>query len=106
MDELMDFAADITMEGDDLVITLGGELDIATAPELALVVAAAVDKEPPRLVLDLCDLRFIDSTGLAVILKARESLPTASAMVLRRPQPNVLRVFTITGLDGQLVIEE
>ena len=56
-------------EGDEVVLHLCGELDLAVKEQLRTAVAAARVGERP-LVLDLTEVTFLDSSGLAVVLEA------------------------------------
>ncbi len=62
---------------------------------------------PEGLVLDLSELRFMDSAGLQLILGVADRLESGS-IVIRRPTPAVRKLFTITGLDRMptIVIDE
>src|SRR5437764_14014822 len=53
------------------VLVVCGELDIARAPRLSVAINEALRELPPALVIDLCGVDFLDSTGLAVLLNAR-----------------------------------
>ena len=72
-----------------VVVALHGELDLATARELELHLREIEATHPGRLVIDLTDLEFMDSTGLAVMIRAHQSAtPTviASPFVPGRPR--------------------
>ncbi len=76
-----------------------GELDGATAPQLAQHLEAHVEAAP--VVVDLRQVTFIDSHGLVVLLSALEGIRTAgSDVVFRSPEKRVRRVFEICGLEG------
>lgn len=82
------------------VASVAGELDVATAPKLREQLLAGIAEHGPRLVLDLSDVGFLDSTGLGVIvgvLKRVRSLGGDLRLVC--PGENVRRVFEITALD-------
>jgi anti-anti-sigma factor len=86
------------------VVTLrpAGELDIATAPRLERALLHE-RRAGDRVVLDLADLEFIDSTGLRVIVKAVEAARTGHwQLTLRQGPPAVRRVFEIAGVLGAL----
>ena len=85
------------------VIEVGGEIHVSTAPELSHLLNTAVDGGRTRLVLDLRDVMFIDSTGLAVLLNA---LRRVDALALVCTNPTVLRLFEITKLDSTLDIHD
>jgi anti-sigma B factor antagonist len=57
-----------------LVLVVAGELDVVTAPKLNKRVNVAVSGDGANVVIDLCDVAFIDSTGLQVLLLALRHL--------------------------------
>jgi anti-sigma B factor antagonist len=85
------------------VIEVGGEIHVTTAPELTHVLNTAIDGGRTRLVLDLGDVMFIDSTGLAVLLNA---LRRVDALAVVCTNPTVLRLFEITKLDQTFDIHD
>ena len=86
--------------GPRAVVTVSGELDIATAPPLSAVIALAMGSRPPELWIDLTPLTFIDSTGLTVLSTAYARYDGALAIIC--PPGNVRRVFEIAGLAAFL----
>ena len=99
-----ELTVDISMSGQTARVALAGELDIATAPRLEQQLAELAP-EVTRVVLDLRELAFIDSTGLRVVLGLANGLGENSARVVlvKGPDP-VQRVFTLTGADRELTI--
>ncbi len=87
------------------VITVQGELDVYTSPKLKEAIAEAVEAQNTDLVIDLNDVRYIDSTGLGVLIgtlkKIRES---GCRMLLVCNVSQILSVFSITGLSKILTI--
>jgi len=82
------------------VIAVAGEVDIFTAPELKRVMAAAVDGGTRKLVVDLTDTRFLDSTALGVLIGSVKRLrPLDGRMVIVNTEPSTAKTFEITGLD-------
>jgi anti-anti-sigma factor len=83
-------------------VTLSGELDMATAPQLEdTLFRAACDSV--AVILDLGELEFMDSTGLHVILCGHARLAEANCrLVLIAGGHQVQRIFEITGTDHQL----
>jgi anti-anti-sigma factor len=86
------------------VIAVQGELDMHTALDLAPLLdeASAAEK---RVVLDLSDCSFIDSTGIALVLNANRRLSDAgieSGMTLCGLLGQVRRVLEIAGVSAQL----
>ncbi len=96
-----------TSEGGAAVIAVHGEVDIATAADLAQRLAAAVDSGAQQLVIDLTDVSFIDCAGVRPIASIRGRLPQESCqVVLRRPPPLARKVIELFDLDGPCVIED
>lgn len=83
---------------DARVVTVVGELDTVTAPELAAVLSDQLTAV--RLVVDLDGVQFVSSAGLTVLFEAHE-LATRKDRVLRLvcQSPIVHRALAVTGLD-------
>jgi anti-sigma B factor antagonist len=85
-------------------IVLGGELDIATAPELEQLVNERIDAGQ-EVVVDLRGLEFMDSSGIRVLVAAHARAGRAGTRVfVVRPAPNsaVAKIVEVSGLDGEL----
>lgn len=82
------------------VLHVAGELDHAQAAVLRREVASLALKPGQCLDLDLSGLEFCDSTGITVLLAARQYAGAADAgIVLTAVPPHLLRVLTMVGLD-------
>jgi anti-anti-sigma factor len=84
---------------DDLtVLTLSGELDLASTPILERELAAVESAGAKRILIDLAGVGFMDSTGLQALLRARERATTQDGveLSLRRGPHQVQRVFELT----------
>ena len=81
-------------------VQIEGELDLAVAPQLDEILATAAEQCKQVLVgLERCD--FIDSSGIAVILRARNRMQEeGNRLVVYAPTDQVLRVLSMTGLTG------
>ena len=91
--------------GADYVVSLGGEVDLYTAPELKQELHRLVGEGAKRLVVDMSDTTFIDSTTLGVLLSVVKRVrPEGGAVVLVCPDRNVKRIFEITLLDRVFAI--
>lgn len=89
--------------GGAVVVTASGELHMLTAPELGARVRTALRSGERRLVVDLADVQFIDSTGLGMLLSVlREVEHAGGSMAVVCANPTVLRLFAITGTDETL----
>jgi anti-anti-sigma factor len=90
------------LETGALEIGVEGELDLSVADRLQAVIDGAGSEST---LIDLSGCTFIDSTGLAVILRANQRRDgDGGRLVLHSPSEQVLRVFQVTGLadDGLL----
>lgn len=99
------FRIEIRNAPDRVVLCLHGELDLASAPLLAQEIENASDTTTAMVVLDLQELRFIDSTGLRIVLAAHErSQERGQEFALTRASEQVQRLLTITGVGEHLRI--
>jgi anti-anti-sigma factor len=93
----MPFAAEHHYRADAHVVKLSGELDLAVEDAATLALRAAASDGRARLVVDLADLSFLDSTGLRVLIDAACTAEmNGIAFVLADPQPSVYRLFHLT----------
>jgi anti-sigma B factor antagonist len=89
----------IQREGDgQVIVVLRGELDVLYAASIAARLSAIASHEC-EMIIDLTDLQFMDSSGLAALVRARKRARRAgSDLLLAAPQQQVLRVLTVTRL--------
>lgn len=92
------------------VVTLRGELDAHDAPRLRMNFVEAVERasglaESPRVVLDLAEVAFLDSTVLGTIVGTlRRAREAEGELLVVLPETPARRIFEITGLDKVLTI--
>jgi anti-sigma B factor antagonist len=92
-------------DADRLIVRLDGELDMASAPSLQEALERTEPEAGATLVLDVQQLSFIDSTGLRVILWARERCQDRGrAFALTPGSPQVQRLLAISGAGEYLRI--
>ena len=92
-----------TFDPSGLVVTVSGELDVATAPLLRDRLTAAIDAGTQRLVIDLSAISFLDSVALAAIVHAKQRLPENGRLALAvDPSSYVMLVFESGGLPKVL----
>jgi anti-sigma B factor antagonist len=87
---------------DGLVVRLGGELDIASLPDVQQQLDGLLDREPQPVRLDLADLEFMDSSGVAVLLRIANRFQPVR---MRQPRPAVRRVVEALGLADRLGLD-
>lgn len=86
------------------VVTISGEIDIQSGPQLRDLLLNVIRREGARLALDLTGVTFIDCAGISVLLAARRraQLEGGSLRVLQA-SPRVRRVITLTRLGPVLM---
>lgn len=85
------------------VIRVGGELDLATVPTLQEELEAAIGRPRGGIVVDLGDLEFIDSTGIAVPVRAiAQSNGSARLKFVPSRALGVIRVLDMTGVSERM----
>ena len=87
------FSLTVRDVGNVHLVSFQGELDLSSAAGLF---EWLVETAGSVVVIDLSELTFMDSSGISVIVRAKNEL--GDGVVLARPQPNVRKVFEITGL--------
>jgi anti-anti-sigma factor len=81
------------------LVVASGELDLSATPRLSTVLAMAATTRGGRLVLDLSEVTFIDSTALGTILKAAAQLDESGTLLaVVAPEGPVRRLLEMTNL--------
>jgi anti-sigma B factor antagonist len=97
---------DVTEENGTLVLRLHGELDMASRKAIEPVVMAAVTTVG-SVTLDLAELTFCDSSGLAILITAsRKVEANGSSIAVCNMRPPVRRAFEIAGLGDLIPVVE
>ena len=86
------------------VVHLAGELDLYNAHLVREALLGCCDEGPDRLVVDLTEVEFIDSTALGVLVEARTRMPDRQAFVLAAPGAETKRALEVSGLDKHFVV--
>jgi anti-sigma B factor antagonist len=100
------FSLDVRPDAGRTTIVVAGEIDMVTAPEFQ---AGVVDQlDGAKLVLDLRDVEFIDSSGVSALdaLLKEADRRGADLSLLRELRPPVARVLEITGMMETLPLAE
>jgi len=83
-------------------VSVRGELDLSTAPDLEGPLEQALESGDGSVLIDLSQCEFIDSTGIALIVRAWQRLQSGDngrALVICSQNDQVRRVLEITGLE-------
>ena len=89
-----------------VVVRLGGELDLYNAEKVRGALLDAAKQAPERLVLDLTEVEFIDSTVLGALIEARASMPERRGLLLAAPAHETRRALQVSGLDRHLQVHD
>jgi anti-anti-sigma factor len=86
---------------DTVVLTVGGEIDMMTAPAFENAVRQALAEQPARLIIDLSGALFLSSAGVAVLMLAHRNRDGVALRVAAGDRV-VLRPLELTGLGDDL----
>jgi anti-sigma B factor antagonist len=92
--------------GDACVVRLGGELDLYNAAQVRSALAEACAQVPERIVVDLGEVEFIDSTALGVLIETRTKLVNRDGFLLAAPGLETRRALQISGLDKLFTVHD
>lgn len=101
--ERFDITEQATPEG-PYVVAVHGALNLFTAPDAKVVLERVIDDGCSRLVVDLSETTFLDSSGMAVLMTARKRMarnPDGRVVVVCGDK-NLMSIFAITGLPQVL----
>lgn len=90
-------------------ISVRGELDLSTAPDLEAPLEQALESGEGSVLIDLSQCEFIDSTGIALIVRAWQRLDSGENgrnLVLCSQNDQVRRVLEITGLELSIPVHQ
>jgi anti-sigma B factor antagonist len=94
------FGVEVTLDDpQQRTVALSGEIDLASAPAVWEAIEPVLE-DASCVVVDLSDVRFIDSTGLSVLVRAHRRLGShGGILIVRSPSETAGRVLRVTGLD-------
>ena len=82
------------------IVSVAGELDIATAEQAYSYLSEVIDGRPAPVTVDLSGLTFCDASGLGVLARAaRYARHKGRQLALTSARPSLLKIMRITGLD-------
>lgn len=101
------FRVDVRAAQGATVVTVSGELDLASSPALEERLDEVFNSDSELVILDLRELDFMDSTGLSVLIKAHLSAEQGDRQLcLVKGPPQVQRLLTLTGVGNRLSLVE
>ena len=82
------------------IVSVAGELDIATAEQAYSYISEVIDERPAPVTVDLSGLTFCDASGLGALARiARHAREAGRQLMLTSARPSVMKIMRITGLD-------
>jgi anti-sigma B factor antagonist len=103
LDQDFVFEIDTSLSAGKHVICLKGELDLNTSPQLEAALVEAEQSHAKEIVVDLGELTFVDSRGLAVLVHAAgQSATNGDQLRITPGREQVASVLRLTGLDKRL----
>jgi anti-anti-sigma factor len=88
-----------------VLVRLGGELDLHNADAVRQALAGAINGGAARIVVDMSEVEFVDSTTLGVLIEARSKLGH-DGVLLAAPQHETRRTLEVSGLDRHLPVHD
>lgn len=85
--------------GEGVIVRLAGELDLYNAHVVRETLFDVAGSGPERLIVDLSQVLFVDSTALGVLIEARSRLANRRGFLLVGPGVEARRALEISGLD-------
>lgn len=104
-----DLLLEVEQHGSAATLSVSGELDASTAPELSDLCRTVHARGAREVVIDLTDTSFLDSSGLRALVGARQLFGEGdhgSNLRLAHPSEPVIRLLDITGLSAYFTIDE
>ncbi len=96
---MADLTHQFEVDGSSAQLTLSGEIDMRVAPQLRAILHEILQKSPDELIVDLADVPFIDSSGIATLVEAlRLQMNANRKLRIQNAVEQVFYTFKITQL--------
>ena len=103
----MDIGLELNERDGYSVLAVSGEVDVATVPKMREQLHGLVARGDKRIVVDLDEVDFLDSTGLGVLVGALKRVRSSGGdLQLVCTQPRIRKVFEVTGLTKVFAIHD
>jgi anti-sigma B factor antagonist len=86
------------------VVSIKGELDLASAPQLKWTLIDSLEAGSNQLVIDLSRATFMDSTTLGVLIGVKRNLQAGVRLAIVCTGGDLLKIFELAGLDAGFAI--
>lgn len=98
------FEVRVSTHGTTVLVSVTGELDMTTAPQLTESVDAVMEGSPRRIVIDLSDVGFLASAGMSVLLDTHARVDDGASFGVVADGPHTGRPLELVGLDGTFTV--
>ncbi|WIM86521.1 STAS domain-containing protein [Candidatus Mycobacterium wuenschmannii] len=86
------------------VVSVGGEIDLSTAPVFEEAIAEALEENPPVLAIELSAVTFMASVGLRILAATNEKIGKSTRIAVVADNPAASRPIQLTGLDSVVAL--
>jgi anti-sigma B factor antagonist len=101
------FRVQVANKGEAAVVTISGELDLASSPALEEELERVAASNASLVIVDLRELEFMDSTGLSVLVRAHQRAAESSQRFgLVNGSQQVQRLLSLTGVADRLMLAD
>lgn len=90
--------------GDAVVLSVAGEVDLVTAPQLDESINAAMEQHPETLVIDLTEVGFLASAGMAVLMGGHQQAQGNIRFRVVAAGSTTFRPMELTGMADEISI--
>jgi anti-sigma B factor antagonist len=97
-----DFTVEVSWVDRIVVVSVGGSVDMLSAPWLTEAIEAALAKDPAGMIIDLSKVDFLASAGMSVLMSSRSSADHSRSFAVVADGPATHRPLTLMGLDEVL----
>jgi anti-anti-sigma factor len=102
-----EFSVEVDRVDGTAVVALIGEADLATVPDFAVHLWRAVDAGEPRILVDLCKTRFIDSKMVELLMQAANRVRLADGRIaISAGTDNILQVLELCGVSRVVEVRD
>lgn len=103
---MMELDLSVRHHGDRATVQVGGEIDLATCPQLRAALIELADRGCQQVIVDLERVSFLDCAGIGALVAARRRIQAhGGSLRLVRPRPLVLRVLALTNMTTVFPID-
>ena len=82
------------------MVSIGGEIDLSTAPAFEEAITEALERQPAVLAIELSEVTFMASVGLRVLAATNEKVGDSTRIAVVANNPAASRPIQLTGLDN------